>query len=87
MMSESLLKTANSSNIDRMELGEHRINTQTMSLQHQKKRRGGGSRLFTRRRCIVLLCLSSVVLVTFSLAGRLTEAILALKSVLSVGNY
>lgn len=87
MMSESLLKTANSSNIDRMELGEHRINTQTMSLQQQKKRRRGGSRLFTRRRCIVLLCLSSVVLVTFSLAGRLTEAILALKSVLSVGNY
>ena len=87
MMSESLLKTANSSNIDRMELGEHRINTQTMSSQHQKKRRRGGSRLFTRRRCIVLLCLSSVVLVTFSLAGRLTEAILALKSVLSVGNY
>ena len=87
MMSERLLKTANSSNIDRMELGEHRINTQTMSLQQQKKRRPGGSRLFTRRRCIVLLCLSSVVLVTFSLAGRLTEAILALKSVLSVGNY
>jgi hypothetical protein len=87
MMSESLLKTANSSNIDRMELGEHRINTQTMSLQQQKKRRRGSSRLFTRRRCIVLLCLTSVAVFTFSLAGRLTEAIGSLASVVSVGNF
>ncbi len=88
MMSESLLKTANSANIDRVDLGEHRVNTQTLlSLQHQKKRRRGGSRLFTRRRCIVLLCLFSVVLVTFSLVGRLTEAILSLKTIISVGNY
>ena len=40
MMSESLLKTANSANIDRVDLGEHRVNTQTLlSLQHQREKK------------------------------------------------
>ena len=96
-MSESLLKTAASANvIDRMELGEHRVNQPLLSSSQQKKRfsllnvqrnKKTGSRLFTRRRCIVLLCSFSVMFITFSLAGRLTEAIQMITARVSIGNF